>query len=55
MALDTRLLEILVCPECKGKLEYLTEDCRLLCHQCKLSYKVEDDIPIMLPDQADRI
>lgn len=55
MVLDPRLLEILVCPECKGKLEYLAGDCRLVCHHCKLSYKVEDDIPIMLPDQADKI
>jgi uncharacterized protein YbaR (Trm112 family) len=51
--LDGRLLEILACPACKGDLEYRTEpDEVLVCHTCRLVYRVEEDIPIMLIDEA---
>jgi uncharacterized protein len=50
--LDQRLLDILVCPKCKGELEYRTEQNQLVCHQCKLIYEVRDDIPVMLVDEA---
>jgi len=47
------LLEILVCPKCKGELEYRTEPEEvLICHRCKLAYPVRDDIPVMLPEEA---
>lgn len=52
MTLDPELLEILVCPECKGELEYREEEPALLCHECRLRYEIEDDIPIMLVDEA---
>jgi uncharacterized protein YbaR (Trm112 family) len=53
MPLMPQLLEILVCPKCKGDLEYRTEpDEALVCHACRLVYRVEDDIPIMLIDEA---
>ncbi len=53
MALPPELLEILVCPQCKGDLEYRAEpDEALICHHCRLVYAVEDDIPIMLIDEA---
>ncbi|MFO7949140.1 MAG: Trm112 family protein [Candidatus Fermentibacteraceae bacterium] len=51
--LDEKLLEILACPKCKGELEYRTEPREeLVCHKCRLVYRVEDDIPIMLIDEA---
>ncbi|HOA05487.1 MAG TPA: Trm112 family protein [Candidatus Fermentibacter daniensis] len=51
--LDPRLLEILACPACKGELEHRTEPSEvLICHACRLVYRVEDDIPIMLIDEA---
>lgn len=57
MPLDERLLEILVCPKCKGELEYRTGEDELgealLCHACRLRYAVEDEIPIMLIDEAE--
>ncbi len=53
MPLDARLLEILVCPDCRGDLEYREEEEALLCHACRLRYRVEDDIPIMLIDEAE--
>ncbi len=55
MPLDDELLEILVCPKCKGDLEYVREgdDEALLCHACHLRYAIEDGIPIMLVDEAE--
>ena len=52
MALDQRLLEILVCPKCKGKLDYRESENELVCKTCRLRYEVRDDIPIMLVDEA---
>jgi uncharacterized protein len=50
--LDAKLLEILVCPKCKGELEYRVEENELVCRACSLRYEVRDDIPIMLIDEA---
>jgi uncharacterized protein YbaR (Trm112 family) len=53
MSLSPELLKILVCPKCKGELEHRTEPSeQLVCHACRLAYAVEDDIPIMLIDEA---
>ena len=52
MSLSPQLLAILVCPKCKGALEYRESDAALLCHACRLRYPVRDDIPIMLLDEA---
>ncbi|MCD6097660.1 Trm112 family protein [bacterium] len=53
--LDPKLLEILVCPVCKGELEYDEEGNYLLCYKCFLRYRIENDIPIMLPEKAEKI
>jgi uncharacterized protein len=53
MSLAPDLLDILVCPKCKGPLEHrLSPTEQLVCHACRLIYAVEDDIPIMLIDEA---
>ena len=52
MALNKELLDILVCPQCKGDLEYREEEAALLCHECRLRYRIEDDIPVMLIEEA---
>ena len=52
MSLSPQLLAILVCPKCKGTLEYRESDPALICHQCRLRYPVRDGIPIMLLDEA---
>ena len=52
MSLSPKLLEILVCPKCKGDLEYREQESSLVCQQCRLRYAVRDDIPIMLIDEA---
>ncbi len=48
--LDIKLLEILVCPLCKAKLDLKNNE--LLCYKCKLAYQIDEDIPVMLVDQA---
>ena len=50
--MDARLLDILVCPVCKGNLEYRKTPAELVCKPCKLAYPVRDDIPVMLADEA---
>jgi uncharacterized protein len=54
MKLDPVLLEILVCPDCKGSLTVDYEHEELICNQCGLIYPVRDDIPVMLVDEARR-
>jgi uncharacterized protein len=51
--LDESLLEVLVCPKCRGELEYREEEAALLCHACRLQYNIEDGIPVMLIDEAE--
>ena len=53
MSIDPKLLEILVCPKCKEELEYREVEQALLCHQCRLRYRIDDDIPVMLIDEAE--
>jgi uncharacterized protein YbaR (Trm112 family) len=52
MTLSPQLLAILVCPKCKGALEYRDAEQALVCPACRLRYPVRDDIPIMLIDEA---
>lgn len=52
MALNEELLEILVCPKCKGPLHLNDSQNGLVCDKCRLIYEIRDDIPIMLVDEA---
>jgi uncharacterized protein YbaR (Trm112 family) len=52
--LDPVLLDILVCPDCKGSLTVDHDHDELICRQCGLIYPVRDDIPIMLVEEARR-
>lgn len=49
---DKKLLDILVCPLCKGPLLYNKSDQELLCRADRLAYPIRDDIPVMLEDEA---
>ena len=53
--LPKELLDVLVCPLCKGELEYDEAKQELICHESKLAYKIEDGIPVMLEDEARRL
>lgn len=53
--LKKELLDILVCPKCKGELEYDKKAEELICRKCKLAYPIKDNIPVMLIDEAREI
>ena len=50
--MDSKLLEILVCPLCKGPLVFRREAAELVCRADRLAFPVRDDIPVMLEDEA---
>lgn len=50
--MDKKLLDILVCPLCKGPLYYAKAEGELICRADRLAYPIRDDIPIMLPEEA---
>lgn len=50
--MDKKLLDILVCPVCKGPLDYHREKQELICKNDRLAYPVRDDIPVMLEEEA---
>ncbi|BBO20309.1 MAG: Trm112 family protein [Burkholderiales bacterium] len=50
--MDARLLEILVCPVCKGPLDIRKSDLELVCKACRLAYPIRDGIPVMLEEEA---
>ena len=53
MTLDQRLLDILICPNCRGEVEYVESDSEIVCRgECKYRYPVRDGIPVMLIDEA---
>ena len=52
MGLKKELLEILVCPQCKGDIYINANENGLICEACRLIYEIKDDIPIMLVDEA---
>lgn len=52
MPIDKQLLDILACPKCKGELALEEDQSGLICNSCRLKYRIEDDIPIMLIDEA---
>ncbi len=53
--MDTKLLDILVCPLCKSALVYQKAAQELICKADRLAYKIEDGIPVMLVDEARKL
>lgn len=53
MAVDQKLLEILICPNCRGEIAYLEAEEVIECiGECRYRYPVRDGIPVMLIDEA---
>jgi uncharacterized protein YbaR (Trm112 family) len=52
MSIDQHLLELLVCPQCKGDIRLNAKEDGLICDACQLLYEIRDDIPIMLIEEA---
>ena len=52
MPISEQLLEILVCPACRARVELKPDKSGLKCIECKRVYPIRDDIPVMLIDEA---
>jgi len=50
--MDHKLLDILVCPICKGRLQLSSQKDALICRADQLSFPIEDGIPVLLESQA---
>jgi uncharacterized protein len=55
MTLNKKLLEILICPQCRGKVCYDEKLNGIICNKCQLLYEIKDDIPVMLVEEAKKI
>ncbi len=53
--LDPKLLAILACPVCRGSVAPDDEHSWLYCKTCSVRYRVDGNIPIMLPDEAEKV
>ncbi len=51
-AMDTRLIELLVCPVCKGPLQRPAQSQLLICPADRLGFPIRDGIPVMLENEA---
>lgn len=55
MALPEKLLEKLACPKCHAGLKYLKEANQLECENCRVTYRITNDIPMLEVDQAEKL
>lgn len=53
--MDAKLLDILVCPLCKGPLVFHKDRQELICKPDRLAYAIKDGIPVMLEDEARKL
>jgi uncharacterized protein len=50
--LDEELKKLLVCPRCRGELEFHEDVQEIHCLRCQVLYRIEDDVPVMLAEEA---
>jgi uncharacterized protein YbaR (Trm112 family) len=55
MAVPERLAEKLACPICHQPLVYNREKNRLECHNCHLAFRIDKGIPVLVPDEAEKL
>ena len=55
MGINEKLLDILACPQCHGKVRWDEKRGGLICNQCRLLYEVKNDIPVMLMEEAKKL
>ncbi|MBI3795307.1 MAG: Trm112 family protein [Nitrospinae bacterium] len=55
MTISKELLDVLVCPQCRGDLQLTAGKDGLVCPKCRLLYEIKDEIPVMLVDEAVRL
>ncbi len=55
MTVSKELLDIMICPKCKGDIEYNKKENKIICNRCRLKFPVlEGDIPDMLLEDAEK-
>lgn len=55
MPLSPILLSVIVCPACKGDLDYDPAAATLTCPRCRLRYRIDDDVPVLLVEEAEKL
>lgn len=55
MSLSDKLLSKLACPKCKGKIELNDKKESLVCNKCRFKYRIVDNIPVLLVDEAEKL
>lgn len=55
MAFDKKILEIVACPACKGKLVYQEKEAQLICKFDRLVYPIRENIPVLLESEAKQV
>jgi uncharacterized protein YbaR (Trm112 family) len=55
MTLNKNFLEILICPQCRGKVRHDEKSNGIICDRCKLFYEIKDNVPVMLVEEAKKI
>lgn len=53
MAVDAKLIDLLVCPACHGGIEYKNRRNLIICTKCGRHYPVRDNIPVMLIEESE--
>ncbi|MCQ9121097.1 hypothetical protein BKG95_08025 [Rodentibacter pneumotropicus] len=53
--LNPKLLEVIACPRCLARLQYDAENQRLICRYEKLAYPIEDGVPLLVAEKAEKI
>ena len=53
--MDKKQIQMMVCPECNGKLDYDKSSKELVCDSCKLAFPVKDGIAVMLIEEARKL
>ena len=53
--MDKSLLEIIVCPVCHGKLDYIKKQQQLICQFDRLAYQIDEGIPVLLANKAESL
>lgn len=52
MAFDKKLLDVLACPVCKGKLVLSAENTQLICRFDRLAFDIKEGIPVLIESKA---
>ena len=55
MGLPQRLVEKIGCPKCHGALEYINSENKLKCPKCRLAFRVANDIPVLIIEEAEKL